>query len=203
MDYKVQSLWPTKILLADNFIDNNYIETLKTEILNQYIPTVKNWQSNSTLFEHKEFTTLANKINSLCIDYLKEVHKQVFEELKITSMWANVLKTGEFHRPHTHSNNVLSGVFYIQANDRKSAEICFSDPRPQAGVFSTSLTEYNPDNSEVWSYPSITNRLLIFPAWLNHYVKTNDTKEDRISISFNLMYKGVVGNLNELQSNIF
>ena len=28
-------------------------------------------------------------------------------------MWSNVLKPGETHRPHTHSNNILSGVFYV------------------------------------------------------------------------------------------
>ncbi len=32
-------------------------------------------------------------------------------------------------------------------------------------------------------------RLLIFPAWLRHSVPANDGQTDRISISFNLMFK--------------
>ncbi len=39
------------------------------------------------------------------------------DEIEITDMWANVLKKNETHQPHTHSNNFLSGVFYIDADD--------------------------------------------------------------------------------------
>ena len=33
-----------------------------------------------------------------------------FEKIEITNMWGNLLKEGNSHPPHTHSNNVLSGV---------------------------------------------------------------------------------------------
>ena len=37
-------------------------------------------------------------------------------------MWSNVLKPIETHPPHTHSNNFISGVYYVQAdNDPKTS----------------------------------------------------------------------------------
>ncbi len=45
--------------------------------------------------------------------------------------------------------------------------------------------------------------MILFPSWLTHYVPVNDTKEDRISIAFNVMLKGKVGSSEEYQSAEF
>ena len=37
--------------------------------------------------------------------------------------------------------------------------------------------------------PSKEGRMMIFPSWLKHTVPANDGDSDRISISFNLMFK--------------
>ena len=42
------------------------------------------------------------------------------EDITITDMWANVLKDTEHHPMHTHSNNFLSGTYYLQS-DQKAA----------------------------------------------------------------------------------
>ena len=42
-------------------------------------------------------------------------------------MWANVLKNNEYHPMHTHSNNFLSGTYYLQSD--QGASIVFHDPR--------------------------------------------------------------------------
>ena len=46
-----------------------------------------------------------------------------------------------------------------------------------------------PHTSSTWSYPPQEGRLILFPAWLSHGVRENETDEDRISISFNLVPK--------------
>ena len=40
-----------------------------------------------------------------------------YQKIEITSMWGNVLKSGDPHPPHTHSNNLWSGVYYISAGE--------------------------------------------------------------------------------------
>ena len=54
------------------------------------------------------------------------------EDIMITDMWANVLKDSEHHPMHTHSNNFLSGTYYLQSDQK--ASIVFHDPRPAADV---------------------------------------------------------------------
>jgi len=41
-------------------------------------------------------------------------------------------------------------------------------------------------NYERWSYNPKPNKLLLWPAWLDHRVGRNRKETDRISVSFNL-----------------
>ena len=100
-----------------------------------------------------------------------------------------------------HSNNILSGVFYVDAE--QTSGIMFTDPRPQAGVIQPDVTKQFVDNANVIKYDSMTNRMILFPSWLQHYVPTNETKSNRISIAFNVMLKGKVGSSEEYQSAEF
>ena len=116
-------------------------------------------------------------------------------------MWSNILKPGDMHRPHTHSNNLISGVFYVESD--ANANIQFYDPRPQAGVIFPDVKKVSDTNSSVWFFPSITNRMILFPSWLQHNVPTNTSNKDRISIAFNVMIKGIVGSSTDYQSAEF
>ena len=40
-------------------------------------------------------------------------------------------------------------------------------------------------------FEPVAGRLIMFPAWLNHMVETNQSDEPRISISFNFLQKGM------------
>ena len=132
--------------------------------------------------------------------YLTDLEYE-FDEIEITSMWSNHLKPGQSHPPHTHSNNILSGVFYVEAE--QTSGIIFTDPRPQAGVIQPDVTKQFVDNASVIKYDSATNRMILFPSWLQHYVPINETKSNRISIAFNIMLKGKVGSSEEYQSAEF
>ena len=116
-------------------------------------------------------------------------------------MWSNILKPGEMHKPHTHSNNLLSGVFYVQSDE--GANIQMYDPRPQADVLRPQPKKNTKENSSIWFFPSITNRMILFPSWLQHLVPINQSKNDRISIAFNFMLKGKIGSEHNYQSAEF
>ena len=113
-------------------------------------------------------------------------------------MWGNVLRPGEVHQSHTHSNNFLSGVFYLSSDGATGLTI--SDPRPAADVLVPRKKKKTPNNSNLLSYKSNQNRLIMFPAWLVHWVPVNKTKRNRISISFNIQVKGQLGERHEFQS---
>ena len=84
------------------------------------------------------------------------------DTIEITSMWGNVLKPGETHQPHTHSNNFLSGVFYIDADN--TSGITFQDPRPGANVILPRKKNDHIDNASLLHYKSKTNRIMMFPS---------------------------------------
>jgi uncharacterized protein (TIGR02466 family) len=190
------NLFPTKIFIADGVLEEEYINSIKDDILNTSIE-VKNWQSQPYIHKIIKYKPLVDKVNYLATKVLEE-KKYVFDTFEITNMWSNILKKGEFHSPHTHSNNILSGVYYIQSD--KTSDIHFYDPRPQADVLSPKKSELNFDNASIWKIDSFKNRIILFPSWLQHYVPTNDTNNLRISISFNIMLKGTVGEPTEFQS---
>ena len=110
-------------------------------------------------------------------------------------MWANMLKKGDSHPPHTHSNNVLSGVYYLEGG----APIQFFDPRPQASVLHPNLEYTTFDNSSMMQFNSQKGIGLIFPSWLQHWVPT--TNKDRISISWNIILRGDYGQPHTLQNS--
>ena len=120
-----------------------------------------------------------------------------YEDILITSMWGNLLFPSQTHSPHTHSNNFLSGVFYLQSDDL-SGKIGFFDPRPQAGVLCPRIKKNLLENSNAIEFEPKDNMGLIFPSWLQHWVLPTNSK--RISLSWNILVKGHYGAPNTLQN---
>ena len=115
-----------------------------------------------------------------------------YESIEMTGMWANKLIKGEVHPPHTHSNNIFSGVYYLEGG----SQIQFFDPRPQANVLHPNLKYTNFDNS---AFDSQKGAGLIFPSWLTHWVPVTD--KTRISISWNILLRGDYGQPGTLQNS--
>lgn len=116
-----------------------------------------------------------------------------FDKLEITNMWGNKLKEGESHAPHTHSNNFLSGVYYLQSG----SPIQFFDPRPASSILKPRNTP-DWDNSNMIEFNSVVNTALFFPSWLMHWVPP--TSNERISIAWNILIRGHYGEPHTLQN---
>jgi len=146
------------------------------------------------LFREKNFKPLVNGIFEATTKVLEKQQYQ-YDKIEITNMWANKLNIGESHPPHTHSNNFLSGVYYLKAG--KTAPIQFFDPRPAANVLQPRNTP-NWHNSSMIQFDSVEGSGYIFPSWLQHWVPP--TKEYRISVSWNILLRGNYGKQGTLQN---
>ena len=201
----IDRLFPTTVTIFDNVLELEYIDSMLEDIIDssKKVGRKTNWQSNHNpnLHEHPKYKPLGKKVLELSKEYIEDL-KFEFDDHYVTGMWSNILKPGEFHSPHTHSNNLVSGVFYLQTNDNSPA-ITFLDPRPQSSVLQPQAKEYNIFNSTMFFYPAKVNRMILFPSWLEHYVPQNDTKFSRVSIAFNVMSKGQVGRPDNFQTNKF
>jgi len=140
------------------------------------------------------FKPLVDGILKTTTSILKKQQYQ-YDKIEITGMWANTLNSGEAHSPHTHSNNFLSGVYYLKAGN--TSPIQFFDPRPAANVLQPRNTP-NVINSSMVQFNSVEGVGYVFPSWLLHWVPP--TKEQRISISWNVLLRGHYGEPGTLQN---
>ena len=118
-----------------------------------------------------------------------------YESIEMTGMWANKLIKGEVHPPHTHSNNIFSGGYYLEGG----SQIQFFDPRPQASVLQIDVTKVTQSNASMLAFDSQKGAGLIFPSWLTHWVPVTD--KTRISISWNILLRGDYGQPGTLQNS--
>tara|TARA_B000000609_G_C24168980_1_gene348870 strand:+ start:636 stop:1250 length:615 start_codon:yes stop_codon:yes gene_type:complete len=193
-----QKVFPTHIFSCDNFYP--YHTELLDSIHLGYEHHLPNWQSRPNLHQSNNFKQFAEYIIEANKEIIRDKLRYEFDDIRITDMWANVLKPGEYHAPHTHSNNSWSGVWYADAED--TSGICFADPRVQANVILPS-SQPNLDNATVLQYASKTNRIYLFPSWIYHWVPALKGNKTRTSVSWNIQLVGNVGKSTTFQSAFF
>ena len=121
-----------------------------------------------------------------------EIFKKELLNLKpvLGNMWANINYPGGYNRPHLHPNSLFSGVYWIKT-PVKSGNLMLYDPRP--GVHCTMPNRKEGQlPSQLWrevQYEPIAGRIIMFPAWLWHEVKPNQSNDIRISVSFNFLQR--------------
>lgn len=153
------------------------------------------WQSEQTLHEREEFRDLVACINNAAQSVLRFL-RIGYDAFEITGCWATVLARGAAHKVHSHPNNFLSGVYYVRTHPGTDT-INFHDPRSQTGIIRPPVVELTAENTDQVVVTVKNGTLLIFPAYLQHSVDANMSEEERISISFNIMFSSFAENLSK------
>ncbi len=143
-------------------------------------------QTDQTLHHLPEFQELKGIINTAATGVL-DFLKIVYASLELTGCWANISPPGDGHRPHTHPNNYLSGVYYVQTQGGANT-ISFDDPRPQTNIISPITSEITDENAGQIHITTREGLLVLFPSWLQHQVPRNKSQRARISVAFNIMF---------------
>ena len=153
------------------------------------------WQSEQTLHQRAELSALVACINKAAKSVLQFL-RIGYDAFEITGCWANVLAKGAVHRAHSHPNNFLSGAYYVRTFPGADT-INFHDPRSQAGIIRPPVAELTAENTDQVVVKVKNGTLLLFPAYLQHSVDTNGSEEERVSMSFNIMFSGFTENLSK------
>ncbi|HEU4729552.1 MAG TPA: TIGR02466 family protein [Kofleriaceae bacterium] len=98
--------------------------------------------------------------------------------------WAMILRRGDYVVPHDHGDAHWSVAYYVDAGDdlpAPSGHLAFLDPR-RGGRPIPELTLF----PSTFDLAPRTGALVIFPAWLVHYVHAYRGDRPRICISANL-----------------
>ena len=148
------------------------------------------------VLENKRFENLKKDLNKRVIDYFDKIiccGNSIIPY--ITQSWINYTETDQFHHRHSHANSYVSGVFYISA-DKEVDKIKFYKPDHQE--IELAVSKYNLFNATTWQYPVQTGDVLLFPAYLTHGVEKKKGTNIRITLSFNVFFKGKIGNNKKL-----
>ena len=125
--------------------------------------------------------------------YVKNIYNSD-DEVIITQSWVNKAKKGDFHQNHTHSNSLISGVFYPFL-DETLPPIMF---KKFTREISLNIKEKNKFNSDIYKLQLKSKSLVLFPSNITHGVPINKSNNLRYSLAFNTWIKGTIGNKKEL-----
>ena len=88
--------------------------------------------------------------------------------------WAAVHSHSDFHGPHTHTGELLVGVFYARVN-KNSGRLRLFDPRGQIVPF-----------GKTYDFACETGQMILFPSWLQHSALPTRDEDQRVVFAFNI-----------------
>jgi len=146
------------------------------------------WHSKTDMNTKKEYNPLTRELFNM----QEEIYQKEHLSLKPVcgNMWANINYPKCFNRPHIHPNSLFSGVYYVTA-PKNSGNFMIYDPRPGVQMAMPNRKEGKLP-TELWRevhYEPVAGRCIMFPSWLWHEVKPNESNDTRISVSFNFLQR--------------
>ena len=180
-----------------------YVSTIDRALTKEELKTINKYKketnknegnltsSDNYVLENKTLKNLKEDLQKRVVDYFDKVICTTNSITPyITQSWINYTETNQFHHSHFHSNSYVSGVFYIAAKKEVDQIIFY---RHDQKTFELSVARYNDFNSASWWCSVQTGDVVLFPSSLHHGVEKKKGPDTRISLSFNVFFKGKIG----------
>jgi len=179
--------------IFSSFLASTYIQPT-TELIDYALSTVSNDQNS-----RKDKVNQSNFLD-LSVPPIKEITDQVqrhFNDIHlkiglakthsqiVSEAWFNIGNNLNIDSPHCHPGRVFSAVYYLATHDY-CGDLIFINPNDSLvhTIHPTFVKSYNCFNSHNFKICPRTGLLVIFPSYLQHYVRLNSGGE-RISLAFN------------------
>jgi hypothetical protein len=115
--------------------------------------------NNNYILNEKPFTNIKKELDKRVQDYFDKVISPSNNITPyITQSWLNYTETNQYHHKHTHSNSLVSGVFYINS-DKEFDKIKFFNEGYKTIRIETKI--FNLWNSESWWFPVKTGDIIL------------------------------------------
>lgn len=202
MSAEVYSLFPTPVIRVPAS-EQNY-DSVQREI-QAAIKTIKDTNDSTSLsylykavqetsvsektydfVEKYNCVNLKNRIYEAVNTYVDRIGWRGPRDFALRGSWINITEKNSLHSQHCHPGYMLSGVYYYRTSEQQGA-ISFNNPNPHMffcgfpqGQLSPQTVDVVPDDGDI----------LLFPSWLVHSTRKNQTDEERVSIAFNIDYVG-------------
>ncbi len=136
------------------------------------------------------FENLVELLDKHVAEFVKDLQFNLDgKQIKLESIWINILPEGGIHTSHIHPQSVISGTTYVAVPKGASA-IKFEDPRHSMMMAApTREVDAREENrSFVYVQPEVGD-VLLWESWLRHEVPMNMAEEERVSVSFNYAWE--------------
>jgi uncharacterized protein (TIGR02466 family) len=202
------SQWTTPVVVMDLPLDDKFHSQIEKLILKReqehssvHKSNKGGWQSPGDLFklDTPEISTLANWTYACTFEYLKRSRSawlceewgtpaDHFLRVSVNVAWASVNRKFDSNSPHIHPHSIVSGAFYVSLGGDKDTSLYFTDPRHSLMCGHSFYHNVHPREMK---FKAKHGRMILFPGWLEHYVKPHSVDSPRISISFNTLAESV------------
>jgi uncharacterized protein (TIGR02466 family) len=132
---------------------------------------------------------VTKEIDNHLREYVNEMNadKRFFQTFEIKDYrlesWFSKFKKGNYAHLHHHGDADISGVYYYKTNNN-DGDLFFVSPNPHLDTRKCYMRF-----GEAWEHHPAEGKIMLFPGWLRHGVRTNNTDDTRISLSFNVYFK--------------
>jgi uncharacterized protein (TIGR02466 family) len=188
------SFWPTVLYFKDFEQPEEFNKDLEEKIIawSNRDPGIaktnrNGWHSKTDMQDMPEFAELTRRLYEMQYEIYQT--EGLAGEPFLGNMWANINYPGARNAIHIHPNCLWSGSYYVNAPEN-SGNIYFEDPRTPGLMTMPRRTHELPllQRRHIESQPQ-AGRAIMFPAWLSHGVKDNESGETRISVAFNFIQR--------------
>mgnify|MGYP003143907616 FL=1 len=197
--------WLSMVLIHALFATPVYVTELNRKLTSKetnfkkikQIKNYGNYKSNdSYILNTKQFSNIKKELDIAIKDYFNKIISPKNKITPyITQSWLNYTNTNEHHHKHNHPNSLVSGILYLNANEKFDKVEFYRD---DYNMIKPEIKNFNFFNSESWWLPVKTGQIMLFPSSLSHSVSIKKGTNNRVSLAFNVFIKGGVGSLNDL-----
>ncbi len=194
-----KALWPTLLLersLPGHDAANPLLRQLIAQLEDQNRDLTTDYRDDNLFTrDHPAVQWLKDCVNKTVIDYLRQAGLDYPVNWTLQA-WANINRQGDYHDLHNHPHAYLSGTYYVaipespasigSRRDLRSGCITFYDPR---GAVNMTAIKGDPNIEAEHTLRPQAGTILLWPAFLHHFVHPNLTEQERVSISFNVVLK--------------
>ena len=186
---EVRGLYPTPVYVTPTI--NNF-DSVQKEILD--VESTVEYSYNSDWDKTHQLSGLDGNVihHDNLHDFAQELsyHVNVYcsnvefpgKRFMIESSWFSKFDRGNYAHLHNHGSTDISGVYYVKVPDG-SSNIFFETPNRHLETCSVFA-----EISKREELKANVGMLVLFPGWLQHGVRVNDTDDPRVSMSFNINF---------------
>ena len=193
MDYKIIDIFPTAVLkfklgrdLTKSEID--FVEYNENKHLQN---SGNKYSKNTFILNENEMQNIFEFCNNSIQTYFDKIINPISKtNIKITQSWLNYTNKGEYHHTHSHSNSIISGVFYINAKKEYDSILMQRGGHNAFVIFPNSVNDFITNEVD---FKVETGELILFPSEVYHRVDVTKGEHQRISLAFNTFFEGELG----------